>query len=221
MAHFKKEFLSFFKDLAKNNSTEWFNTNRKTYEIEVKKPFADLVEEVITKIQKFEPEIKIKAGDAIFRINKDVRFSKEKTPYNTHVSANISKYGRKDKTYPGFYFQLSHDKITIIGGAYMVEPDDLQKLRKHIAKNLKSFAATYIDKEFKSKFGVLQGEKHKRLTDEFKALELKEPLIANKQFYYTAQIDSKSILKDSFTDELMEYYKAGRKMNQFLREGMK
>src|SRR5688572_23573096 len=117
MPYFSTDFIKFFKDLAKNNSSEWFNENRKVYEKEVKKPFATFVEEMIGRIRTHEPQVKIKAADAIMRINKDIRFSKDKTPYNTHVAANISPFGKKDKSYPGFYFQFSADGIKIVGGA--------------------------------------------------------------------------------------------------------
>jgi uncharacterized protein (TIGR02453 family) len=105
MSYFNPAFIKFFKDLSQHNTTEWFNEHRKVYEKEVKKPFAEFVDEMIKRINKYEPEINIKASDAIMRINKDIRFSKDKTPYNTYVAANISAYGKKDKSYPGFYFQ--------------------------------------------------------------------------------------------------------------------
>ena len=221
MAHFDKNFVSFFKGLSANNSTAWFNENRKTYETSVKEPFKAFVDEMIKRIQKHQPEVNIGASDAIFRINKDIRFSKDKTPYNTHVSANISSQGRKSKEEPGFYFQLSHDKISVFGGAYVVEPDTLKKIRTAIAKNTKEFAAVYNDKAFKDKFGKLQGEQNKKIPDEFKAAVEKEPLIANKQFFYTADIKGAALLKDDLADVLMEYYKAGKKMNDFLKKAMK
>ena len=167
MAHFNPSFLKFFKELSKNNSTEWFNENRKNYEKEVKKPFADFVDEMIRHIQKHEPEVQIKAADAIMRINKDIRFSKDKTPYNTHVAANISAFGKKDKSWPGFYFQLSHSGITIYGGAYMLENDVLHKVRTYIAAHLKDFSAACNDKSFKEKFRTIQGEQNKRIPPEF------------------------------------------------------
>lgn len=221
MSYFNKSFIDFFKGLAANNNTAWFAENKKTYETEVKEPFKRLVDEMIRRIQKHQPEVQIAAADAIFRINKDIRFSKEKIPYNTHVSANISSQGRKSKEEPGFYFQLSHDKIMMYGGAYMVEPATLQKIRSTIAKDPKAFAALYNDKNFKEKFGGIQGEKNKKIPDEFKAVEEKEPLVANKQFFYGAELKAKAILQDDLPDVLMEYYKAGKKMNDYLKAAMK
>lgn len=217
MSYFNPTFKKFFKDLAKNNSTEWFNENRKTYEKEVKKPFADFVEEMIQRIREYEPEVEIKPSDAIMRINKDIRFSKDKTPYNTHMAANISVYGKKDKAYPGFYFQLSPDGVTIYGGAYMVENTTLENIRNYIANNLNGFATVCNDKGFKEKFGTIQGEQNKRIPPAFQAVAQKEPLIANKQFFYTASLPSEIITSGKLPEKLMEYYLAGKKVNDFLK----
>lgn len=220
MPYLSKDFISFFKGLAANNTTTWFDENRKTYEAAVKQPFKKLVDEMITRIKKHQPEIAITSSDAIFRINKDIRFSKDKTPYNTHVSANISSQGRKSKEEPGFYFQLSHENITIFGGAYVIEPVNLQKIRSYIAANGKAFAALCNEKVFKDKFGSIQGEQNKKIPDEFKAAAAQEPLIANKQFYYSATLKPKAITEDSLPDVLMEYYMAGKKINEFLKKAM-
>lgn len=221
MSYFSPAFQKFFRDLSRNNNTEWFNANRAIYEKEVKQPFAAFVDEMIKRIRKYEPKMAIKASDAIFRINKDVRFSKDKTPYNTHMSANISLYGKKDKSYPGFYIQLSHDKVTMFGGAYMVEPDLLLRVRRYIAKHLKEFSAVYKDKAFTKAFGAIQGEKHKKVPPEFAAVADKEPLILNKQFYFMAEIKPDIITKDKLPDLLMDYYQAGMKMSAFLRAALK
>jgi uncharacterized protein (TIGR02453 family) len=221
MSHFDKSFTDFFKQLSTNNTSAWFAENRKTYEGSVKNPFKGFVDEMIGRIQKHQPEIAIGAADAIFRINKDIRFSKDKTPYNTHVSANISSQGRKSKEEPGFYFQLSHEGIEIYGGAYMLEPTALQNMRSYIANNLKTFASLYNDKNFKDKFGTIQGEKNKKLPEDIKQLVDKEPLLANKQFYYTAKLKPTLITQKDLPDVLMEYYKAGKKMNGFLKNGLK
>lgn len=221
MSHFDKNFTDFFKELAASNNSAWFADNKKRYEVSVKNPFKSFVEEMIARIQKHEPEITIGAPDAIFRINKDVRFSKDKIPYNTHVSANISSQGRKSKEEPGFFFQLSHEGIMLYGGAYMLEPIPLQNLRTYIANNLKTFATLYNDKNFKEKYGEIQGEKNKKLPDNIKPIVEKEPLLANKQFYYTATLKPAIITQKDLPEVLMEYYKAGKKMNDFLKEGFK
>ncbi len=217
MKHFNQTFLDFLSELSKNNSKSWFDDNRKTYENEVKEPFKAFIAEMISRIQAYEPEVQIEPSQAIMRINKDIRFSKDKTPYNTHVAANISKYGKKDKSYPGFYFQLSHEGVSMFGGAYMVDKDTLQNLREYIAQNLDAFSKTYNDKTFKEKFGTIQGEQHKRIPKEFQDAVEKEPLIANKQFFYSASIKPEIITSEKLPDTLMEYYLAGKTVNDFLK----
>lgn len=221
MSYFTPAFIKFFSELSKNNNKIWFDENRKIYEREVKDPFKFFVGEMITRIQKYEPEIEILPSDAIMRINKDIRFSKDKTPYNTHVSANISLYGKKDKSYPGVFFQLSHDKIMLYGGAYMMDTSTLLQVRNYISKNLQDFSATYNNKIFKEKFGAIIGEKHKRIPKEFESTAVKEPLIVNKQFYYSAELDSSLITNDQLPGQLMEYYLAGKKLNDFLKQALK
>ncbi len=215
--YFNTNFLDFFDELSKNNTTEWFNDNRKLYEYEVKKPFAVFVEAMIRNIQEYEPEIMISPSEAILRINKDIRFSKDKTPYSTHVAANISVYGKKNRAFPGFYFQLSHEGLHIYGGAYVVESTMLPGIRHYIAGNLKGFSAAYNDQLFKEKYGTIQGEQNKRIPPEFLSVQEKEPLIANKQFFYTASLKPDIITSTELTTQLMAYYLAGKKVNDFFK----
>lgn len=221
MSYFSQSFLNFFNELSKNNNSAWFNENRKTYEKEVKMPFASFVDLMIQRIKVYEPDINIKPADAIFRINNDIRFAKDKSPYKLHVGANISPFGKKDKTYPGFYFQLAHSGITIYGGTYMVEPPVLLKIRKAIAEDIDTFAKIYNDPVFVSKFGEIQGEKNKRITDEFlRQSAEKEPYIMNKQFYFMATLDQSNILSDELPELLMEYFQAGKPFNEFMSKAM-
>lgn len=220
MAYFTPSFVKFFKDLSKNNTSEWFNENRKTYEREVKEPFASFVEEMIARVRKHEPDVAIKPADAITRINKDIRFSKDKIPYNTHVSANISRFGKKDKSYPGFFIQLGHDGVQLFGGAYMLEKEQLEKIRKHFSKDLQGIDKVVNDKTFVKHYGSLQGEKAKRFEPAYAALVDKQPLIANKQFYFNATLPVNLITSDLLADELMKYYEAGKPVNAYLQRAL-
>ena len=221
MQYFTKDFLSFFRELAKNNNKEWFDANRKRYEQTVKEPFSQFVGDVIRQVQKVDPEVKIKPADAITRINKDIRFSKDKTPYNTHVGAVISPAGRKDKSVPGLYIQLSADKVTLFGGAYVLEPPQLKKVREKIMANPQAFAKLYSDKTFRTHFGDIKGEQSKRLEPALAKAAEKEPLVANKQFYFTTELKPALLTDAELADTILAHYRAARDINKFLQNALR
>jgi uncharacterized protein (TIGR02453 family) len=219
MQYFESSFISFMKSLLANNNSTWFHANKKAYELDVKKPFEIFVNDLIESFRKYDKGINMTAKEAIFRINRDTRFSKDKSPYKTSMSAAISE-GGKDPRYPGLYIELNHEGITLIGGAYTVEKENLHKLRKTIASDLKGFQKLVTDKKFISLFGKIEGEKHKLLSEEFKTLTTKEPLIANKQFYFSAKLPAKLITDAKLLKTVEEYYLAARPLNQFLTKGL-
>ena len=106
MQYFTEDFINFFKELAANNHKEWFHENKKRYESSVKKPFTVFVGKMIEEIQKVDADLMIEPKDCILRINRDIRFSKDKTPYNLHYTAFISRGGKKDKSIPGFFYSI-------------------------------------------------------------------------------------------------------------------
>ena len=118
MKYFSSDYLQFFKDLAPNNNKEWFDINRKRYEEVVREPFKVFITDLIDELSKDDSEIQITQKEAIFRINRDVRFAKDKTPYKMSNSAIISKGGRKDKSYPGVYIELGPEKLGVYGGVF-------------------------------------------------------------------------------------------------------
>lgn len=221
MAYFTKDFISFFKELEKNNNKEWFDANRKRYEASVKKPFYTFLDEMIGRINALDPEVRIQAKDAVMRINRDIRFSPDKTPYNAHYGGIISSAGRKDKTVPGIFLRFTATKIGILGGAHGIDKDQLRKVRTTIAKDLKGFKQLINGKAFKEKFGEILGDKHKRIPKEFQSAFEKEPLIANKAFYYMAEIPAKNITDDRLPDIIMDHWTVARPVMDFLTKAMK
>ena len=218
MSHLSQNYRQFFIDLAPNNTSEWFNENRKRYEKDVKIPFNNLVTELITKLAKIDKAIEgTKASDCIFRINRDIRFSKDKTPYKLSMSAAIAPGGRKNMTYPGFYFEATPEGINIYGGVYMAEKAQLEAIRNLIANNLKQFETLITEPDFKKKYGgEILGEKQVRIAPELKEAAEKQPLIFNKQFYYKAELDESYLTKENLTDIFCDYFKTARPLSTFL-----
>lgn len=221
MSYFTPEFLKFFRGLKRNNSKTWFEANRERYETAVKEPFAAFIEEMLARLRAEDPTLSTSAKQAIFRLNRDIRFSKDKTPYKTHMAANISPSGRKNLERPGFYIQFGPEEVLLGGGAYMLENATIYRIRQAIVKNLAAFEAILKEKSFKQKFGTLQGEQNKVLSGEFKTYAAKQPLLANKQFYYMAELKAETILKKNLPEVVMQYYHAGKAMNDFLEKAMR
>jgi uncharacterized protein (TIGR02453 family) len=215
-------YRQFFIDLAPNNTSEWFNTNRKRYEKDIKLPFAQLVGDLIQKLAEIDSNLKgIKPADCIFRINRDIRFSKDKTPYKLSMSAAIAPGGRKNMTYPGFYFEAGPEGINIYGGVYMAEKNQLEAIRNLIAKNLKPFAELLNAADFKAKYGgEILGEKQVRLAPELKEAAAIQTLIFNKQFYFKGSLDESYLTKEDLPDILAEYFKAARPVSTFLSKAL-
>ena len=221
MAWFTSDFNQFFKDLAKNNNKEWFDANRKRYEAGVKKPFEAFVTEAIKRIGKHDKSVSIEAKEAIFRINKDIRFSKDKTPYKLEASAIISPAGRKDHNTPGIYFAFGPENVKFYGGCYSPEKEQILAIREAIMKDGKGFRKVIDAKTFTTLFGTVQGEANKVLPPEFKAAAVKEPLIANKQFYVGAEKPAKLVTDPKLMDALMDHWLAMCPFNVWLAKAIK
>ena len=218
MAYFTDEFLKFLRDLEKNNNRDWFNANKSRYVEHVKEPFEAFVQKLIDEMQKLDPSVLITPKDAVFRIYRDTRFSKDKTPYKTHVSAIVSQGGRKNRSSPGVYVQFSGDDVRIYSGAYELDKKALQNVREGIASNLDKFNKLINDRKFKNKFGEIQGEKNKRIPKEFQEVAKEQPLIANKQFYYFAKFDPEFILDPKLPKKIIDYYKVAQPLGKFFWE---
>jgi len=221
MSFFSKEYIEFFAELRKNNTREWFKANKKRYENFVKKPFYSFTDEMIMRIREFEPAINITAKESVFRIYRDTRFSNDKTPHKVHMGAVIAEGGRKEKSLPGYYFQFNDQDIQIHGGGYMIEPKALNNLRDYIASDIKSFREVIDNPQFKETFGEINGEKNKRLPKELMPAAEIEPLILNKQLYFSAYLKPELILNNDISDLIFAHYLAGKECIEYLKEGIK
>lgn len=217
MAHFEKDFLNFFKELGANNHKEWFDENRNRYETIVREPFKIFVQDVIDKVALIDPAFtELEPKDCIFRINRDIRFSKDKAPYKNHVSAVVAPEGKKSRAINGVYFELSAEHVRVYGGIYEVDKDDLLLIREGIAEKKAEFKKLYSDKAFTQLFGEIQGEKNKLVPKHLKEASESEPLIYNKQWYFYTQLPAEAVLNHDLADYVVECFKTARPIEKFL-----
>lgn len=214
--YFNKEFIQFFSNLRVHNSKEWFDANRGTYEEQVKKPFLHFVADALAILSKYEPVPLPDPKKCIFRINRDIRFSANKTPYKTNVSAIISSASDKSLDIPSFYIDFSDTKLMMGGGAYFIDNKILPNVREYIVNNYDDYLKLIGDKAFKDFYGEIKGEENKRLPSAFKGLENKYPEILKKQFYFMKEFEPTMLLSKDLSAKFEESIKSGIKFNQFL-----
>src|SRR3984885_2825720 len=146
--------LKFLKDLKKNNNKSWFDKHRPAYEL-AKADFSNFIQSVIDKHSQNDPSIgSLKAKDCIFRINRDVRFSKDKSPYKSNMGASINRGGKKS-VFGGYYFHCSPAESFVGGGIWIPRPPELKKLRQEIDYCFDEFSKIVGSRKFKNVYSDL------------------------------------------------------------------
>ena len=158
--------LTFLRQLAKNNRREWFQDRKDTFDTQVLAPMREFVEEMDVRLATLAPEIGGSPRRSIFRIYRDTRFSKDKSPYKTNVgcwfTALAAGHGVGSETHgagAGFYFHLEPGHCMVAGGIWMPPRDALLRIRDAIAEAPKAFEKTLAAPAFKKRFGSLSEEK--------------------------------------------------------------
>jgi uncharacterized protein (TIGR02453 family) len=222
MAFFSTDYLQFFIELAANNNKDWFDLNRKRYEQNVKKPFANFVQHIIGQLAKNDSVFKdLEAKDCIFRINRDIRFSKDKTPYKMMCSTVVAPEGKKSKAVNGVYFEFGPEHMRVYGGIYEIDKEDLEAVREGIAQDISKFQKAYQNPIFVKTFGEILGDKNKVLPAHLREAASIEPLIFNKQWYFYTQFESETILQDNLDEIVLNCYDAGRPVESYFNELIK
>lgn len=216
MAYFTPDFIEFFAELREHNTREWFTSQKKRYENQVKKPFEVFVAEMIRRMREINPAIVLEPKEAIFRIHRDTRFSADKTPYKTHMSAIIGEGGRKEFAKPGMYIELTNTYARVYSGVYEPSKEQLEALRYGIMDQTEAFNQLIADPQFVQFFETIRGERNKILPKPFKEAAAEQPYLFNKQFYFYSEMPASIILQENFSDELIKRYKVGQPLGDFL-----
>ena len=157
--------LKFLKSLAKNNNKVWFDAHRDEY-LEAKKDFENFVSKIIKETAKFDPDIKdLQVKDCVFRINRDIRFSKNKTPYKTNMGASFDRGGKKS-IYAGYYFHAEPGGKSFVGGGiWMPMAAELKKIRQEIDYGFDEFKSILNNKNFVSEYKELENSADLKLSN--------------------------------------------------------
>ena len=213
--------IKFLQQLGKNNNKVWFDAHRDEYAA-AKEDFEQLVTGVLQGLGASEPLFKdLQAKDCVFRIFRDVRFSKDKTPYKAHFSAGFSKGGRK---FPGagYYLHIEPGGKTMAGGGlWMPDAPLLKAIRQEIDYNFREFKSIIEDKKFKKLFGAISGEQLKTLPKGYDAdnpaieyLKMKS-FVAGNESITDAELTDKGLTK-----KIVESFNTMRPFIDFLNKGI-
>ncbi len=194
-----KDTLTFLKDLGKNNNREWFEANKKTFkthEKAVKDFFAELHEQMNThdEIDKMK----------VFRIYRDVRFSKDKTPYKTHLAGSFHR--AKPRLRGGYYVHIKPGDSFIATGFWEPNKDDLFRIRKELEMDASEFRKIISAKKFKEIWGGLVGDQVKTAPKGFNKEDKNIDLIRYKQFIFTKKFTDKEVTSKDFLKEVDEAF---------------
>jgi uncharacterized protein (TIGR02453 family) len=220
MAAIQKSTLAFLSDLRKNNDREWFNNNRKRY-LDAKADYESFIQAIIDEIQKFDPILKgLEATSCTYRINRDIRFSNDKTIYKTHLGAFIVKGGKKNgDKFAGYYVHIEPgNKSMIAGGAYVPPMPWLSAIRAKIDEQGDKFRKIINDKDLKKYFGEIEGEKLKSAPKGFSRDHPDIELLRMKSFLVVRIISDKEIITDGAFDLIIKASRAMKPLNEFLND---
>jgi uncharacterized protein (TIGR02453 family) len=212
----QKSTLDFLKKLAKNNNKEWFDNNRSLYEA-AKKDIAQFTEQLIKEIAQFDSSVAhLTSKDCTFRINRDVRFSKNKEPYKINMGTYISSGGKKSML-AGYYVHIQPNGATFIaGGMYMPDAALLNNIRQEIDYNTEEFKGIINSKSFKKTFGTLQGEKLKTAPKGYEKDHPEIELLKHKSYIVSKPLSDDELYNKNLVKIIAQSFKELYPLNQFL-----
>ena len=217
-----QKVLEFLKDLAENNNKPWFDENRDKYLI-AKKEIETFTIKLIQEFGEIEPSIaNLEAKECLFRINRDVRFSKDKSPYKTNFGISINPGGKKSDL-AGYYIHIEPGKSFVGGGMWMPMPEQLGKIRQEIDYNLEQFEELIKAPAFKKQYGTLNSGKEISLVRVPKGYEADSPAaeyLKLKSFTATKQLTDNTIASKEFIEHCTTAFKALKPLIGFLNQGL-
>jgi uncharacterized protein (TIGR02453 family) len=215
--------IKFLNALAKNNNKEWFDKNRPLYE-DAKNDFAAFTQNVITSFGKKEPAIaSLQAKECVFRINRDVRFSKDKSPYKKNMAAYFNEGGKKS-TLAGYYFHCEPDASFVAGGIWMPMAPHLKKIRQEIDYNFDAFKKIVQSKKFKTLFADVQKGEDVSLVTMPKGYEKDNPAaeyLKLKSFIGSVKISDETLTSKNLVAVISNAFETVQPLVNFLNQAMR
>lgn len=222
-AGFPKELFMFLRELKNNNNREWFQENKARYKQDVVEPVQDFIVAMAPRLAVIsdsyiaDPRAN---GGSMFRIYRDTRFAKDKTPYKTNVGCQFRHTAGKDAHAPGFYLHLEPGEIFFGGGVWMPPNPVLYKIRQRIVAKPEDWGRVIEDISFVKRFGELRGDKLKRPPKGFDAEALYVEDLKRKSFVVMQQADESLAISQDFIDDVTDSFAAASPLMEFITRSL-
>ena len=217
-----KDYFQFFRDLSDNNNRDWFEANRGRFRASVQDPLLDLVEAMVPHLKTVSPHfaaIAKRTGGSVFRIYRDTRFSKDKTPYKTNGGLHFRHALGKDAHAPGFYVHIAPDEVFFGGGIWMPPSPALLKIREAIRDKPKLWTKAAHTPEISS-LGGLHGDSLTRPPKGFLADDPHIDDLKRKSFFVMQPGTEAQTLKSAFLDDLTVTFRTIKPLMKFLCDAL-
>jgi uncharacterized protein (TIGR02453 family) len=209
-AFIKKESIDFLKKLSKNNTREWFNKHKDLY-TNAHEHMTDFAGAVLAEMNKHDQLETASGRQSLFRIYKDVRFSKEKVPYNTHWSGSFKRATKKRRG--GYYYRIEPGNSFVAGGFFGPNTEDMQRIRQDIAMNYQDWQKMLSGKTLANTFGKMIGEQLSSAPRGYARDHPAIDLLRYKQFLFRKDFTDEEVLSPGFAKDVSNVF---RKMRPFL-----
>jgi uncharacterized protein (TIGR02453 family) len=215
--------IHFLKSLKKNNNKPWFDKNKEKY-LAAKYNFEEFVALLLQRLVLFDSDMKeLTAKNCTFRINRDIRFSKNKTPYKVSLSASFNRGGKKT-IFAGYYFHVQPGGNSFVGGGlWMPEPPCLKKLRQEIDYSLPEFKKIITSPAFKKHYDGLERDEKNMLVNVPKGYDKENPaadFLKMKSFVATKNISDAEVLSPGLINEVIQSFKALMPLIKFINRAL-
>ena len=216
-ANYLKPVLDFLSELAQHNQRDWFKQHQDVYQA-ARKRFENFVDDLIIAYRSVEDLGPLTAHDCVMRIYRDVRFTRDKTPYQTHMAASIAKGGRHSPRFPYYLHIAPHDQSFLAGGLYMTSGSQLARFREQIDRDSAPLRAIFNDSRFYQMFGTPGGESLKTAPQGYSRDHPDIDLLRLKQVTVAYPLPDALVVSPHIIDTVVETFAVMKPFLDYLNE---
>jgi uncharacterized protein (TIGR02453 family) len=217
---FSPDALAFLRALKRNNRRAWFQPRKEKYEALIKMPMLEMVNALNGQFARFAPDYVTPPEKAVYRIYRDTRFSPDKTPYKTHISAIFPRRTAVKREGAVFYMHFTEKEVLAFGGVWGPDRDELLAYRTLLLEHYAEFEAILAEKHLRRSVGKLQGDQMSRLPKGFPCGHPAEALLRHRQWYLEAVLDIKLLTTPRLVPEVARRFAAMAPLVHFLNRAL-